>query len=287
MECQRFEHSDNGRNSTKVEHVRKSKWESNSQNKLRRTLIADKLENERELRRERPRGLSNHVISRFYRPPEIILMEKHYDSSVDIWSAGCIFAELLTCVHADKKLTMKDKILFPGKSCYPLSPEGQNNGNNSEKEGENEGEMHISSKDQIKYICRIIGTPKDADKSFITDEAAMQYLEMSLKHKHKNKLNSVFEKSDPQAVSLLNEMLQFNPYMRISAKDALQHPVFEKVRHAHFERPCPIQINQKIFNQDAYDYVDFKPTKYTVSDYKRMLLKEVKEIKKLSQLYKT
>lgn len=82
------------------------------------------------MRRERPRALSNHVVSRFYRPPEIILMEKHYDASIDIWSAGCIFAELLTCAHANKKLSMKDKILFPGRSCYPLSPDGQANDTN-------------------------------------------------------------------------------------------------------------------------------------------------------------
>jgi serine/threonine protein kinase len=43
------------------------------------------------------RNLSANIISRWYRPPEVILMEKYYDSSVDIWSLGCCIAELIHC----------------------------------------------------------------------------------------------------------------------------------------------------------------------------------------------
>ena len=108
---------------------------------------------------------------------------------------------------------------------------------------------------------------------------------MVLKHKHRNKLATIFEKADPQAVSLLNQMLQFNPYLRISAKDALSHPLFDKVRHAHFEKPCPVKINQKLYSEDAYDYVEFEAKKYNVCDYKKMLLKEQKCVKKISKLF--
>ena len=41
------------------------------------------------------RRLSDHVVTRWYRPPEIILIEKDYGPAVDIWSVGCIMAELL------------------------------------------------------------------------------------------------------------------------------------------------------------------------------------------------
>ena len=44
---------------------------------------------------ETKRQLSNHVVSRWYRPPEIILLEPIYDKAIDIWSLGCVFAELL------------------------------------------------------------------------------------------------------------------------------------------------------------------------------------------------
>lgn len=86
-------------------------------------------------------------MSRFYRPPEIILLEKHYDASVDIWSAGCIFAEMLTVLHADEKLKPKDRYLFPGKSCYPLSPAESKQRGDSDVGGEDDEELQISKKD--------------------------------------------------------------------------------------------------------------------------------------------
>ena len=46
----------------------------------------------------RPKGLTRqltkHVVTRWYRAPELILLQ-NYTSAVDIWSLGCIFAELL------------------------------------------------------------------------------------------------------------------------------------------------------------------------------------------------
>ena len=39
-------------------------------------------------------NFTKHMVARWYRPPEIILLEPYHDSKVDIWSAGCIFAEL-------------------------------------------------------------------------------------------------------------------------------------------------------------------------------------------------
>lgn len=42
------------------------------------------------------RKLSETVMTRWYRAPEVILLEK-YDSKVDIWSVGCMFAEAIKC----------------------------------------------------------------------------------------------------------------------------------------------------------------------------------------------
>ena len=38
---------------------------------------------------------TNEVVTLWYRPPDILLGNKIYDISCDIWSAGCIFAEML------------------------------------------------------------------------------------------------------------------------------------------------------------------------------------------------
>jgi len=51
------------------------------------------------------RTYTHEVITLWYRAPEILLGSKHYSIPVDIWSIGCIFAEMVTC-HP----------LFPGDS---------------------------------------------------------------------------------------------------------------------------------------------------------------------------
>ena len=43
-----------------------------------------------------PPNLTQLVVTLWYRSPELLLGTKTYDSSVDIWSIGCIFGELLT-----------------------------------------------------------------------------------------------------------------------------------------------------------------------------------------------
>ena len=57
--------------------------------------MTEKLLQVREARKFEKRRLSNHVTSRSYRAPEVILIEAKYRNSLDIWSAGCILAELI------------------------------------------------------------------------------------------------------------------------------------------------------------------------------------------------
>lgn len=97
------------------------------------------LEKSKLKRHKLERKLSDHVVTRWYRPPEIILIEKEYGPAVDIWGVGCIMAELLqkTDSHQLDDNTLKNQALFPGKSCFPLSPEkrSESNGNSSSARG--------------------------------------------------------------------------------------------------------------------------------------------------------
>ena len=56
--------------------------------------LLDENSNERS---KRKRDLSKKVSSRSYRAPEVILTDVNYDKSIDIWSLGCILAELIYC----------------------------------------------------------------------------------------------------------------------------------------------------------------------------------------------
>lgn len=40
--------------------------------------------------------MTQEVVTQYYRSPELLMGAKHYSSAVDIWSVGCIFAELLS-----------------------------------------------------------------------------------------------------------------------------------------------------------------------------------------------
>lgn len=86
-------------------------------NDLKQRLIRTK-----EQRRNISRKLTSHVATRWYRAPEIILLEKDYGPPIDMWAVGCIFAELLSMMKENAPTFLDRKPLFPGKSCFPLSP---------------------------------------------------------------------------------------------------------------------------------------------------------------------
>lgn len=48
-------------------------------------------------KKKRERCLSSRIVSRWYRAPEVILTEKDYDQAIDMWSLGCILAEVMSC----------------------------------------------------------------------------------------------------------------------------------------------------------------------------------------------
>jgi len=43
---------------------------------------------------DRQRPYTNKVITLWYRPPELLLGEERYGTSIDVWSCGCILGEL-------------------------------------------------------------------------------------------------------------------------------------------------------------------------------------------------
>ena len=84
--------------------------------------------------------LTQHVVTRWYRAPEVILMNEFYSYSIDMWSVGCIFAELLSMMEENCPDMFNRVPLFPGKSCYPLSPGTTNATNGQSKEEREKGD---------------------------------------------------------------------------------------------------------------------------------------------------
>lgn len=58
----------------------------------------------RNLSKQKNEDLTEYVVTRYYRAPEIMLSSHQYTKAVDLWSTGCSFGELLS-----------GKIMFPGQ----------------------------------------------------------------------------------------------------------------------------------------------------------------------------
>ena len=150
------------------------------------------------------RNLTPHVITRAYRPPEILLVESIYSNTVDIWSCGCILGEMLLS-------TLKEyHPMFNGKySCF-LSPLGET----------------FNETEQMMVILQGIGAVTLEDMSFITNESKknfLQYINDIINKKRICVYRNKFKNCDPTLVSLLQEMLRFNPIKRANIESAITY----------------------------------------------------------------
>ena len=65
--------------------------------------------------------------------------------------------------------------------------------------------------------------------SFVTDQKAIEYLN-SFPKTEKLDLSKKFHGASKDTIDFLNKILVFNPYFRLSLKDALSHPLFDNIR---------------------------------------------------------
>lgn len=132
----------------------------------------------RNLSKEKGEDLTEYVVTRFYRAPEIMLSSHEYTRAVDMWSAGCTFAEIIS-----------GRILFPGQHYI----------------------------EQVNLIISVRGTPDTATKKHISNEYALKYIE-SLPVKEKIPLQELFPTFPADALDLLDKMLDLNPESRITVE---------------------------------------------------------------------
>ena len=166
------------------------------------------------------RDLTVHVVTRWYRAPEIILLEKDYNKAIDIWSLGCVFAEMLSMVKANAPHFIERGPLFPGQSCFPLSPDMYGN----KRPGH-----PCTEYDQLNLIFNLIGTPCDEDLKSIEDPKAREYV-ASFPPRTGQSILDYLPGCSVHEVDILAKMLTFNPKRRILLNDLIAHPYFDSVR---------------------------------------------------------
>jgi mitogen-activated protein kinase 1/3 len=207
------------------------------------------------------RELTGHVVTRWYRAPELILLEKDYTASIDVWSLGCIFAELLGMIKENAPTFLDRSPLFPGTSCFPLSPDRSNN--------VKRGGFPHSSQDQLSIIFSVLGTPKEEDYKFVTDAKAVDYLK-SFPPKKCVEFTELFPAATSEAIDLLKKMLIFNPHKRITIDECLAHPFLSKVKDKSKELSAGGPI-----------ILDFeKEGELTAERLRELFISEIKQYKK-------
>lgn len=139
------------------------------------------------LSRKSASEMSGYVITRPYRAPEVICNWTHYKSNVDVWSAGCILAEILT-----------GKILFQGDSLLK----------------------------HFQNIIKFVGKPNDNVLSKLKSPNARDYIK-TLPDQPPVNMTEYFQGNHFLIIDLLKEMLKFDSDTRLSAIETLEHKSFE------------------------------------------------------------
>jgi len=170
------------------------------------------------------RHLTGHVVTRWYRAPELILLQENYTEAIDVWSVGCIYAELLGMLEGTK--TEDRGPLFPGSSCFPLSPDHKH---------KTDYRYHTRGKhDQLNMIFNLLGTPPKEDIEQLEREDARRYIQCFAPRDGEG-LAAKFPFAERESHDILDKMLRFNPKQREQVVNLLEHPLFGEIREPQKE----------------------------------------------------
>ncbi|CAN6902600.1 unnamed protein product [Brassica oleracea var. botrytis] len=182
---------------------------------------------------------TDYVATRWYCAPELCgSFFSKYTPAIDIWSVGCIFAEMLL-----------GKPLFPGKNV-----------------------VH-----QLDLMTDFLGTPPPESISKIRNEKARRYLS-SMREKQPVPFSHKFLKADPLALRLLERLLAFDPKDRASAEDAVSDPYFSGLSNSEREPSTqPISKLEFDFERKKLNKDDVRELIYReILEYHPQMLEEYK-----------
>eukprot|EP00669_Euglena_mutabilis_P009715 TRINITY_DN455_c0_g1_i2.p1 TRINITY_DN455_c0_g1~~TRINITY_DN455_c0_g1_i2.p1 ORF type:complete len:150 (-),score=21.25 TRINITY_DN455_c0_g1_i2:721-1170(-) len=136
---------------------------------------------------------SHNVITKYYRAPEILMAARYYNTAIDLWSVGCIFAEMVA-----------KKVLFPGLT-----------------------DIHM-----VRLIFGMFGVPSPSP-SLCGQSGPGEFHETEFLPHFPNHtpmtLASVVPGLPPMGLELLQKLLMVKPTVRITARAAKRHEYFQNM----------------------------------------------------------
>lgn len=164
--------------------------------------------------------MTEYVATRWYRAPEIMLSFQSYTKASTLYpSQSCYYNFLLTCIIAIVDVWSVGCILAELLGGRPFF----------------KGRDYV---DQLNQILHYLGTPAEETLSRIGSPRAQEYVR-NLPFMPKIPFQRLFPNANPDALDLLDRMLAFDPSQRISVEDALEHRYLHIWHDASDEPSCP------------------------------------------------
>lgn len=197
--------------------------------------------------------LTEYVVTRYYRAPEVVLTASKYTYAVDMWSTGCILGEMLT-----------RRPIFEGKD----------------------------SLDQVKKIIGVLGCQAHEDLAWIpASSSAQKFVQMcnkSVPPTDQGLLNLTKRRSgpptNPLAVDMLVQMLRFDPSRRVGVEDALEHRFLKQFVPAEDAEVASARNTPSMdWTFDAslcFDRTSGRPKPFQVDEFRRTFVEAREELRR-------
>ena len=156
--------------------------------------------------------LTEYVATRWYRAPEIMLSWSEYSQSIDVWSVGCIFGELLG-----------RRPMFPGTDYM----------------------------NQLHLILDFVGSPSIDDSAHIQNVNARQYIRSLPPRPGESPSAELFPHASDAACDLLSRMLTFAPARRVTVEEALAHPYLAVLHDPSDEPVADAPLHAALFDEST------------------------------------
>jgi serine/threonine protein kinase len=158
-------------------------------------------------------AMTDYISTRWYRAPELLLGSEYYSTAVDMWSIGCILAELLL-----------RKPFLPG----------------------------TDTENQLDLVVAMIGKPPQSYITKYSGGKLAEVFSAIPGSENSGNFDETFSGMDTNAVDLLKKMLLWDPEERISIADSLKHPYMVEL-HYPPDEPTTNPVSAFDFDFELYD----------------------------------
>lgn len=165
--------------------------------------------------------LTEYVATRWYRAPEVMLSCSQYSKAIDMWSVGCIVAEMFL-----------REPFFPGPDY----------------------------KGQLDLIFEVLGSPTPQDMNCIRGKRAKEYV-IAQGYRRSMSMERIFRKANPLMADFISRTVRFDPGTRLTVDQALEHKYVESYRCKEEEitsQPIPQDFFFFDNHKDQLRMVDLK-----------------------------